>query len=78
MILYSVYIHDGEIHDLLFRTYDEEKAYGFSHMYNTCIPHPYEWLYITEEDVSPDVLEPHADNVIKSYEKYKEHLEQEN
>ena len=73
MILYSVYVDDWENPNLIFRTYDKGKAYTFRDKYNSenkTDPIHHNECYITEEDITPDVLEDQADQIIQSYENH--------
>lgn len=65
MILYSVYIDD----DLIFQTYNKQKAYNFRDVYNKNIE-TYFPCFVIQEEVSPDVLEPQANQIIRNYEEH--------
>ena len=73
MILYSVYVDDWEDPNLIFRTYDKGKAYTFRDKYNSenqVDPRNHNECYVVEEDITPNVLEDQADQIIQSYKNH--------
>lgn len=71
MKLYSVYQNSYECSSLVFHTYIQKKAEKFVTQYNS-INNVDQWTkaYVVETELTPEVIEQHADDVLATYKGY--------